>query len=940
MLDQSETVLSFGPFRLLPLQRLLLDGERPVRIGSRVLDILLLLTERAGDLVGKDELVTRVWGGLAVEEATLRVHVTTLRKILGHGQNGVRYVENVSGRGYCFVAVITHRQTGGVAVAAPVTAEKRRYRLPAPLARMIGRDEIVDSLAARLTQERLLTIVGPGGMGKTTVALAIAHKLSASYEHGACFVDLALIADPALMPGILSSALGVEILSEDVAPALLEFSRDKHLLIVLDNCEHVVDVVADLAERLLKVAPQLSILATSREPLRAEGEAVHWLGPLASPQSMDGLTVGDALTFPAIQFFAERAHASSDSFTLIERADISIVVELCRRLDGIPLAIELAAARIDLFGVRGLADRIENCLRVLTKSRRTALPRQQTLRATLDWSHDLLSGQEQVIFRRLAVFPADFDLLSATAIAADTDISIDAVAEAISDLGAKSLLTASVSGEHVRFRLLETSRAYATEKLELSDEGAEMRHRHATFLVAEWNTEKAHLSDRPEHRETYCRKIEDVRAALDWELSAAGDALLGIKLAITSAPLWFQLSLVEEYRRYLHRALQAIAAEPQTDSALAMKLNAMLGYALLHTKGPVPDMANAFTQSLEIAHQLNDVDIRWRSHWGLGMAEVAKGNYFSAVDLAERARLDARRCGDGASIMSDRFAAVAHHFAGDLARSRLYAEDVLGCPASMMASTRNDYYQLDQKVAARALLSRNLWLQGFPDQAAKHGRQGVMEAQAANHALSTCIALTCAAQVLLWRRDGTAAKHFIAVLLDHSGLHGLTFWHFWGQCLEVSLAFQTADSTGATEDYAALLRDPLVGLHQLEFLATTTEDLLEAKVMVRAEAGDAGWCGPELLRAKGLAILRQDAADASVAAEALFRRSLEIAREQGALSWQLRTATSLARLWRNDGRPFEARDLLAPIYAQFTEGFATADLITARVVLDELATGA
>jgi hypothetical protein len=260
------------------------------------------------------------------------------------------------------------------APAMRVAAIQRRHNLPAPLTRMIGRSEVVSIIASRLLQRRSVTIVGPGGIGKTTVALAAADKLSPSYKHGACFVDLASIVDPLLVPSALASVLGLEILSEDPTPALLAFLGDKHLMIVLDNCEHVVAAASALAEKVLWGAPGVHVLATSREPLRSEGEWVHRLSPLAIPTVSTTLTAAQAVAFPAIQLFVERAMASSDSFELHD-ADVSIVADVCRRLDGIPLAIELAAARIDLFGLQGLFAQLEDCLRLLTKGRRTALPR-------------------------------------------------------------------------------------------------------------------------------------------------------------------------------------------------------------------------------------------------------------------------------------------------------------------------------------------------------------------------------------------------------------------------------------------------------------------------------------------------------------------------------------------------------------------------------------
>jgi predicted ATPase/DNA-binding winged helix-turn-helix (wHTH) protein len=508
----SGQVLMFGPFRLDPMQRVLHEGERPVRLGSRSLEVLLVLLERAGELVGKDEIMERVWPNAVAEDATLRVHVSALRNALGHGQNGARYVENVSGRGYRFVAAVKRFEQDNPAAAMPVAATERRHGLPPPpLTRMIGRTDIVSMVATRLPQRRLVSIVGPGGIGKTTVALATADKLSSTYRHGACFVDLASITDSRLVPSTLASVLGLEVISDDPVPALLAFLGDKQLLIVLDNCEHVVEAAAALAEQVLKGAPDVHVLATSREPLRSEGESVHRLSPLAIPPSSATLTAAEVLAFPAIQLFAERAVASLDSFELSD-ADARIVADICRRLDGIPLAIELAAAQVGLFGVRELAKRLEDCLQILTKGRRTAVLRHQTLRATLDWSYELLSGTERVILRRIAVFPGSFDLVSASAVATDADISAADVLDGINNLSAKSLLTADVTGEQVLFRLLDTTRTYALEKLETCSESAAIGRRHAELCCADWEAAKLRAPSAADSAPAHGRRIDDVRA--------------------------------------------------------------------------------------------------------------------------------------------------------------------------------------------------------------------------------------------------------------------------------------------------------------------------------------------------------------------------------------------------------------------------------------------
>src|SRR5690349_17353357 len=280
--------ISFGPFRLAAARRLLLEGDKPVRLGSRAFDILAALVERAGEVVGKEELAARAWPGTFVDESNLKIQVSALRRALGDGQGGHRYLVTVPGRGYNFVAPVSLEEPRE-APPPPTVAPARVHNLPFAVTRMIGRDETAAALVARLSRERLVTIVGPGGIGKTTVALAVAERVIADYEHGVWLVDLAPLGDPPLVPSTVATVLGLEFRTEDPLPGLVAGLRDKRMLLVLDNCEHVIDAAANLAAAVLSGAPGVDILAASREPLGVAGECRYRLGPLSSPPPSSGL---------------------------------------------------------------------------------------------------------------------------------------------------------------------------------------------------------------------------------------------------------------------------------------------------------------------------------------------------------------------------------------------------------------------------------------------------------------------------------------------------------------------------------------------------------------------------------------------------------------------------------------------------------------------------
>ena len=443
-----QDAFTFGRFRLLPAARILYDGDQRLKVGGRALEILLVLVERAGDLVSKQELIARVWPGLHVDEGALRVHVSALRKVLGDDPAAPEFIFNAAGQGYRFVAPTTMPTKQQETLPQDGPASNSSAAVP-----VLGREAAICRVIASLQQSRFVTITGAGGIGKTTVALAVTEEMASGYSGGKTFVDLASLLNPELLPITLASALRLPVSSRDATAELLASLQKQKMLLILDSCEHLIEAAASLGEKIMAAAPDVHLLTTSREPLRAIGEWVIRLPPLELPPRGNTPFLREALQWAAIQLFVERARAADDAFSLNDD-NVANIVEICRQLDGIPLAIEFAAARLDAFGATELLARLDDRFALLRGGRRTAVPRHRTLRATLDWSHNLLPPRERVLFRRLAAFHGSFTLDAVQLTVSAPGEKAEDLWDDIANLVAKSLLNIGLDEGEVLYDFL------------------------------------------------------------------------------------------------------------------------------------------------------------------------------------------------------------------------------------------------------------------------------------------------------------------------------------------------------------------------------------------------------------------------------------------------------------------------------------------------------
>jgi predicted ATPase/DNA-binding winged helix-turn-helix (wHTH) protein len=942
---QTRDVISFGPFSLVAGERILTREGAPVELGGRTFDTLIALVSRPNEIVSKRDLLARIWPDVIVEEGSLRFHIASLRKALGDGEGDTRYIATVAGRGYCFVAPISRSSNRGEAPTEGATSFLHA-NLPSQLVRMVGRTNDTLTLSAQLIDERFVTIVGAGGIGKTTVAVAVAHNLIQTFAGAVVFVDLGALSDPKLVATTLASMLGLSVQTDDPTPNLIAYLRSKRILLVLDTCEHLIESVATVTSRIFLDAPQVHILATSREALRVEGEHVYKLDPLACPPDDPDLTAAVAQTFPASQLFIERAVASGARLELTD-AEATIVARICRKLDGVALAIELAAGRVEAYGLQRTASLLDERLTLLWPGHRTAPPRQQTLQATLDWSYGLLSGPERVVLRRLAVFVGYFTIEAALAVVPSATVDQAAVFGVIDSLIGKSMVAAHPVGAMMRYRLLDTTRAYALS-MSLDDaEVSDLAMRHATHYrgwLEQTGTEWPTLSSAAE-RAPHLAGLANVRAALEWCFGVNGNTEIGIGLAAAAAPVFMAISLLTECNRWSERAI--LALDEATRGGLEeMRLQAGLGMSLMFTRGHSDAAHAAFRRSLAIAEERVDIPNQMLLLGPLHMFHLRTGDFKTSLRYAKRSSSVAGTTGEPAAVaLGHCLTGISLHSMGDLGGARAELEATLQHPPGSQRA-RTIYLGFDYYNWAGIALARTLWMQGHPAQAVERVRQTVKDAERMDHAVTLTIVLHWAASVFLWSGDLLNAEKHLDWFISCAETHSLGPYLAVGRGLKGELAIRQGDLTGGVENLQACLQKlhaaryelltaalniALVqGLSALGRFAEGITLIDETIRLVEANGGLAYL--PESLRVKGRLILstREPNEDQ---AEMCFARSLELSRHQGARGWELRSAIDSAVLLDAQGRRERAVALLRPVFDQFVEGDDTADLKAAERLL-------
>jgi predicted ATPase/DNA-binding winged helix-turn-helix (wHTH) protein len=927
------TVLLFGPFALHRTSQQLLKGADPVRLGSRAFALLVDLVESAGELRTRAQLEARVWPRSIVEETSLRVHMSALRRALGDGLDGARYIENIPGCGYSFIATVTRLAAAPVAAlpygAGALSAAPRMQAYP----RLVGRAEPLHALPAQCARTRMLSIVGPGGIGKTALAMAVAALAAPQFAEGVLHVELgavSVVGDVDAVVDAVAEADGFGLPGAGRLAALCSHLARRRLLLVLDNCDRALDGTAALVLALLQQAPGVHVLATTREPLDIQGERLYWLGGLATPENStdDSASPDAALRHAAVELFVERARANDASFVL-DATKVSAVCRLCRHLDGIPLAIELAAARVEALGVGAMAAQLGDLLGLLTRARRTALPRHRTMEATLAWSFDLLTDAERAVFCRSAIFQADFSIAAACSVCACERIDGATVALCIQSLAAKSLLARRLGANNTLYRQSPLTRAYGWAKLG-GDEKALLARHHAHHVAALLARSASAVTARVPlpWLDAHGRSFDDCRAALEWAFGGDGERAVGIGLTPHLIHTLRFLGMPDDFRRRLMQALDEGGASAMANEAAICVYTALaiLG-AYSHTEFDL--LRDVVARLHSLLRVVEAPTLRLEALLAMGAAAYGMAESGLMLEIVRAVRAMAQQEGNPAyGLIADNIEASARHFLGEHDTATALCRQVLGSNLAQSVCTVS--CPTPSPIATRWNLARIAWIRGQPALAAQIAHEALAYAEQ-QHAFIQCQTLVIVAlPVAFWRGDHGHAAQLLArlhALADSS--HG-PYWRDWACAYGAAAGLAGVGISGrAAPDCPGALAP-----FARDILATLGTGAPDASTLARADAGSIDWCAAEVWRAQGELLLREDAS-ATDAACALFMRALALARHQRALGWELRIARSLLRCRRGQPRAEEARDLLAQTLERFIEGRDTADCRAAAAELAE-----
>lgn len=895
--------ICFGSYVLIPQRHLLLKNGKPWALHSRAMPLLIALASRPGELLEKAELLAIAWPKMVVEECNLRAQIMALRRVLADNE-GRDFIITVPGRGYRFVATTSSpaRSPG-----APRSSNQVGMGFQSLTRRIFGREVLLDFLATQLASRRFVTIAGHGGVGKTTVALALAKRMMAEYLHGIFFVDLALANQEQPVHVVIAAAMGIECTTNDSLQIFTEGLGLGKVLLILDNCEHMLDGTAIAVEAILGNFPACSVLATSREPLNAYGEFVHNLAPLIFPIESSDLSTTQVLAFSAVEVLVERI-AAHDMGYVFSDGDVQAAVAICRKLDGNALAIEIVAARVRAFGLNSLSEMLDSSFRLHMTGHRTSLPRHRTLSAALDWTYAMLSIHEQSMLGQLAIFTGAFTLRAVLAVVV---IDTQDLLQVLEKLVEKSLVISLEEGYARCYRLLETTRMYASQKLaELDKEDATVQ-RHARWICNDLKTSVQELLKTTSQTwlAKYGAEVDSVRAALEWAYSPRGDQELALELTLISVPLWLRLSLIGECHDWVRCGLRSSGKRLPAQRHMRMKLLTVSASIMVLTFGGGAQIRKAWLQVSQDAQTLNDTEHQLCALWGRWTERSCGNQYVDALALADQhIRLSSSANSHTSQLLGLRMRANALFHMG---RFHDALESALAALSSPL-SGNNHLIDLhfDQRIAAHSLKAKIHLLQGRAGEALLTLDKVVGDAINLNHPVTLWYTLCLSAiPATLMVGDLQKTRFFLSVLQRSMDGHNLYLWRQLARCFEFILLIRQGDAEDGVPRLGEVLEQlegqggsPLYSLLRSEYsqglaMLGLEQSGLHAieQTLLTARRREDCWFIPGLLRVKAQILRLQGEASLPLVHRTL-QEALNEARDQGAHFWLQCIAEDFASL--------------------------------------------
>ena len=929
--------IHFGPFKLAAARRRLYCNGDEVQLGGRAMDVLIALAARKGALATREELFSAAWPGICVHDSNLKVTIAYLRRALREHDPHTEYINTVVGRGYWL----------GLDECASEPDKMVQHnwadmRLP-EIDMMVGREQDIAIVCNALAAERLVTIAGAGGIGKTTVAIAAAQIFSDQGRGAVSFVDFGDVVGEEFVISALAAALGVSVRG-DALPAIVSILARRRALLILDTCEHVLAAVAHLCEVVLSNTRDIQILTTSRQVLRAKAEKVIWLPPLSLPPLSEADNLPEVLAWgaPAMLHARAREHGYSP-----QTEEAAALAQVCRRLEGMPLAIELVSARLAERGANALLAELDERFLTFSRDTSSAPERQRTLLLTLRWSYATLTDREASVLRAVSAFAGPFDTAGAVKVTSASGFRPDEIFDAIGGLRSKSMLSVDQEALEPRYHLLDSTRAFSRDLLERSGEISSVASRHAQLQLdlLEAAGERQATMPARNWRRAYGGLLGDLRSALDWSLGRSNDPVLGIRLVAAGLPLWQEMSLGAEIDRNCRRALAEFRRLDFPDKSLELALVGGLASVSTYLSDDPEHAAALFRRAIALAREIGDASAECRALAAFATYDLMPGRGGAVAETLAEMRAAVPATGEPAARWEEEQLRAQWEiricdFDMALRRvKRLFAE------LQDDAEQAVPRFQIHQKMNVEVQLAALHWLTGRPQRAADFAEIAARDASEVEHGLTL---IHCLAQGVVWTllqcRDHIRVKDHIESLRNAIFRHGMAAWIPVANCYSVVVAAMEGENPDPAELRAAFdaIRGGMVQLRHDARYAMLAEAML-----ANGQAHDAalvvdhvfslnprpwGYC--EFLR---LRAATEGAFGRPREAEAILKEAVEAARSIGSPAWELRSTYDLAFLLSDRGRRQQARDLLRPIATSFDEKSARGDLAKARLLLREVA---